>query len=348
MKNILLVLIILSGNCLNAQIWTDSLRKAQTLHKEQKYSQALDLYKRAKDNSANDKYLESELAQSAYRLGDYESSCSSLELAIINETSPNELSRLYYNLGNVFFKKGNYKEAIDNYKLSLRKNPENQDAKYNLSQVLRKKKNKLQNGKDSFNGKENRREGLSENKKQLNEKIDNIKEELKKLSNKQKELANQKEKNLDEQKQIKKDFNELKEEINKLKKINEELQNPMTLEDTKKEQESIDAEIKKAQEQIEKNEPRKSTESQNKAANKLDELVEKLNEIQNRSTLEKELPQNEDRESDSDLNKKGKEFSLEKQAADRKLDELLKNAQETKRRLSNNSSQRKSKNEKDW
>ena len=212
MKNILLVLIILSGNCLNAQVWTDSIRKAQTLHKEQKYSQALDLYKRAKDNSANDKYLESELAQSAYRLGDYESSCSSLELAIINETSPNELSRLYYNLGNVFFKKGNYKEAIDNYKLSLRKNPENQDAKYNLSQVLRKKKNQ------------------------------------------EKESKNQ----------------------------------------------------------------------------------------------EKKLPQNEDIESDSDPIKKRKEFSLEKQAADRKLDELLKNAQQTKRRLSNKSAQRKNKNEKDW
>ena len=57
MKNILLVLTILSGNCLKAQVWTDSLRKAQTFHKEQKYSEALDLYKRAKVNSANDKYL---------------------------------------------------------------------------------------------------------------------------------------------------------------------------------------------------------------------------------------------------------------------------------------------------
>ena len=212
MKNILLLLTILSGNCLKAQVWTDSLRKAQTLHKEQKYSQALDLYKRAKVNSVNDKYLKSELAQSAYKSGDYESSCSSLQLAIINETNPNELSRLYYNLGNVFFKKGNYKEAIENYKLSLRKNPENEDAKYNLSQVLRKKNN-----------------------------------------------------------------------------------------------------------------PEKESKKQ-----------------------EKESPQNESNESNNDPNKKRKEFSLEKQAADRTLDELLKNAQNTKRRLSNKSAQRKNKNEKDW
>ena len=205
MKNILLVSTILSGNCLNAQVWTDSLRKAQTFHKEQNYSQALDLYKRAKVNSVNDKYLKGELAQSAYKSGDYESACSSLQLALKNETNPNELSRLYYNLGNVFYKKGNYKEAIENYKLSLRKNPENQDAKYNLSQALRKKKNQ-----------------------------------------------------------------------------------------------------------------------------------------------EKELPQNEANESNSDPSKKRQEFSLEKQAADRTLDELSTNAQDTKRRLSNNSAQRKSKNEKDW
>ena len=53
-------------------------------------------------------------------------------------------------------------------------------------------------------------------------------------------------------------------------------------------------------------------------------------------------------ESDSDQVKKRQEFSLEKQAADRTLDELLKNAQNTKRRLSNKSAQRKNKNEKDW
>ena len=212
MKNILLVSTILSGNCLNAQVWTDSLRKAQTFHKEQNYSQALDLYKRAKVNSVNDKYLKGELAQSAYKSGDYESACSSLQLALKNETNPNELSRLYYNLGNVFYKKGNYKEAIENYKLSLRKNPENQDAKYNLSQALRKKKNQ------------------------------------------EKESKNQ----------------------------------------------------------------------------------------------EKELPQNEANESDIEPGKKRQEFSLEKQAADRTLDELLKNAQNTKRRLSNKSAQRKNKNEKDW
>ena len=119
---------------------------------------------------------------------------------------------MHYNQGNVCFKQGNYKEAIENYKLSLRKNPENEDAKYNLSQALRKKKNQ------------------------------------------EKESKNQ----------------------------------------------------------------------------------------------EKELSQNEANESDIEPGKKRQEFSLEKQAADRTLDELLKNAQNTKRRLSNKSAKRKNKNEKDW
>ena len=205
MKNILLVLTILSGNCLKAQVWTDSLRKAQIFHKEQKYSEALDLYKRAKVNSANDKYLKGEIAQSAYKSEDFESAYASLQTALKHESNPIELSRLHYNQGNVCFKQGKYKEAIENYKLSLRKNPENEDAKYNLSQALRKKKNQ-----------------------------------------------------------------------------------------------------------------------------------------------EKELPQNEANESNNDPNKKRQEFSLEKQSADRTLDELLKNAQNTKRRLSNKSAQRKNKNEKDW
>ena len=148
MKNILLVLTILSGNCLKAQVWTDSLRKAQTFHKEQKYSEALDLYKRAKVNSANDKYLKGEIAQSAYKSEDFESAYASLQTALKHESNPIELSRLHYNQGNVCFKQGNYKEAIENYKLSLRKNPENEDAKYNLSQALRKKKNQEKESKN--------------------------------------------------------------------------------------------------------------------------------------------------------------------------------------------------------
>ena len=60
------------------------------------------------------------------------------------------------------------------------------------------------------------------------------------------------------------------------------------------------------------------------------------------------MPQNEANESNNDPSKKRQEFSLEKQAADRTLDKLLKNAQNTKRRLSNESAQRKNKNEKDW
>lgn len=147
MKNILLILTILSGNCLKAQVWTDSLRKAQTFHKEQKYSEALDLYKRAKVNSANDKYLKGEIAQSAYKSEDFESAYASLQTALRHESNPIELSRLHYNQGNVCFKQGNYKEAIENYKLSLRKNPENEDAKYNLSQALRKKKNQEKESK---------------------------------------------------------------------------------------------------------------------------------------------------------------------------------------------------------
>ena len=60
------------------------------------------------------------------------------------------------------------------------------------------------------------------------------------------------------------------------------------------------------------------------------------------------MTQNEANESNNHPSKKRQEFSLEKQAADRTLDELLKHAQNTKRRLSNKSAQRKNKNEKDW
>lgn len=213
MKNIFIIISILVGMNLNAQVWADSLRKAQELYSNQEYSNSLEIYKKAKVNKADEKYLNQELAQSAYRAEDYEVAQSSLELALKSETDEMELARLHYNQGNVCYKKGDYQEAIKNYKLSVVNDPDNSDAKYNLCQALRKQ-----------------RQQQSNTNKQDN-----------KTSNDEK--------------------------------------NPSS-----------------------KKEPKKKEE----------------------------------------------EFSLEKQAADRTLDELLKNAQKTKRKISNKSKPRKSKNGKDW
>lgn len=128
------------GIGLHAQVWIDSLCNAQERYKRNDFDHALNLYKKAEVDSKDVLFLKEELAQSAYRAGDYELAHSSFESVIEKETNPIELSRLYYNQGNVSFKKGNINDAIENYKKSILKNPNNQNSKYNLSQALKQKR----------------------------------------------------------------------------------------------------------------------------------------------------------------------------------------------------------------
>ena len=68
----------------------------------------------------------------------------------------------------------------------------------------------------------------------------------------------------------------------------------MNIDDTDKEQESIDEELNNAEDQIENNKQKKSSQSQNNAAEQMEELAEKLNSMQNSSNQQQ---QEEDMES---------------------------------------------------
>ena len=140
MKNTVLVLFVLSGLGLHAQVWIDSLRSAQEQYKQNDFERALDLYKKSEVDLKDVLFLKEELAQSAYRSGDYDLAHSAFESVIEKETNPIELSRLYYNQGNVSFKKGNVNDAIENYKKSIIQDPNNLNSKYNLSQALKQKR----------------------------------------------------------------------------------------------------------------------------------------------------------------------------------------------------------------
>lgn len=186
---------------------------------------------------------------------------------LLNEVMDEELKKLLEELEKLL--KANDKEEINKNMEDLKESSE--DMKNQLDRSLEMLK-----------------------KLQLNEKIDDVENELKKLADKQKELADKKEKNIEEQKEINTDFEKIKEKIKELQELNKELQNPMKINETKKEEESINNDLNDAEEQIEKNKQKKSSESQNNASQKMDELAEKMNSMQNSSNQQQ---QEEDMES---------------------------------------------------
>jgi Ca-activated chloride channel homolog len=99
----------------------------------------------------------------------------------------------FLNLGNAFFKKEKWKEAIEAYKRTLALRPEDQSAKWNLEIALAKRKEeekKKQDDKDKDKDKDDKKD---ENKKDENKKDDEKKDDKKNDQNKEQNKDDKKE-----------------------------------------------------------------------------------------------------------------------------------------------------------
>lgn len=108
-------------------------------------------------------------------------------------------------------------------------------------------------------------------------------EELEKLAEEQEQLAEDtkngekdQEELQKEQEEINEKFEEIKEKMEELEKKNEELERPNELPDTQESQESIDQEMDKASEQLEKNKNKKASESQQNASEQMQQMANQM------------------------------------------------------------------------
>ena len=186
----------------HAQIWGDSLVKAQELYKKKEFDKSIALYNKAKVDVNEEMKLQKERAQSAYRSEDFNLANKSYEGALLNVTNALEESDLLFNQGNTLLKMGDYDEAIRKYKASILKNPINQDAKYNLSQALRQKNSQSSstNEQDSSESNSDQNQNRNRDKPQSKENFSlenhvterTLKELLQKAQETKRKLVNQK------------------------------------------------------------------------------------------------------------------------------------------------------------
>lgn len=130
---------------------------------------------------------------------------------------------------------------------------------------------------------------------QVNEKIDDIEKELKELSEEQEELKEKiEEKKLDakdalkEQDEINKKFEELKNELDELKKLNESLDSPMNLGDTKGSEEKVSQDLNESKSSLEQSKEKKAGEKQQSAADEMEKMADQLDEMQQQANQQQE------------------------------------------------------------
>lgn len=72
------------------------------------------------------------LGNSLFRQGKYEAAFEQYKKAATLETDSIKSAQAWYNMGNVFMQDKKYAESIDAYKNALRRNPKDDEARYNL------------------------------------------------------------------------------------------------------------------------------------------------------------------------------------------------------------------------
>lgn len=117
-------------------------------------------------------------------------------------------------------------------------------------------------------------------KLQVNEKIDDIENELLELAEEERGLSKQKDKDSLKQDGIEKKFEAIQKDLNELEKLNNALESPLKLDNTDKDQNQIDKDLKEAGENIEKNKKAKASKSQESAAENMEKLAEKMDQMQ--------------------------------------------------------------------
>lgn len=162
------------------------------LYNEKKYADAEVNFKKGSEESPQNFEAKFNLGDAYYKQERYDEAMKSFQSAFVDAKDELEKAKLYYNIGNSLLKSQKIKESVGAYKESLKLNPTDQQAKYNLSYALNmlKNPNQDQQKNQDQNKDQNKDEKDQQDQNQQNQdqqKQDQQKQEQQQQSQQQKE-----------------------------------------------------------------------------------------------------------------------------------------------------------------
>lgn len=190
----------------HAQSNNSLILKGNKLYEQKKYKEASQEYEKALQKNPNNLPGIFNLGNSLYQQGQLDQSRKVLEAAAKTAHNKDAKGEANYNIGNTYMQEKKWEDAVDYYKQALRNNPQDADAKYNLSYALEmmkkqngggggknNQKNKNQQNKDN---KQNQQNKDQQNKDQQNKDQQNKNDQNK---NEQQNKEQQNQQNKDQQ-----------------------------------------------------------------------------------------------------------------------------------------------------
>ena len=167
MRNILLFFILCqAGIVFGQENYKILMHKGNKNFDQKNYDEASQLYSEASQQKAKDFGSHYNLGNAFYRKEMYEDAIAQYEKSL--EYAENESQRVLalYNMGNAYFQQGNSKKAVDFYKKALKLDPNNDKILHNL-RIAQKKEEKKQNQSEKKSQKEqNQQDNQQQNNNQ--------------------------------------------------------------------------------------------------------------------------------------------------------------------------------------
>ena len=154
MRKYLYILPIFLSLTVSAQKANNMIRRGNSAYNDKKYKDAEIDYKSSLEKDPQSFAGNYNLGNAYYKQKNYDEAGKQFLQSSGMSKNPSELSKSYYNLGNTLMNAEKYQESLEAYKMALRLNPNDDDARYNLAYALsklRQQQNKDQKNKDQKN-----------------------------------------------------------------------------------------------------------------------------------------------------------------------------------------------------
>ncbi len=180
------------------------IRKGNRLYKKSEYAGSEGMYRRAQDNTKSSGDAVFNLGNSLYKQKRYgEASGEFIRSAQAAEGDSLKQADGFYNLGNSLLKEQKFSESIDAYINSLKLNPDNLQAKYNLAyaQDQLKKQQQEQQQQQNQNQNQDKDKQQDQNKDKQQDKKDQEKQDDQQPQDQKKDQQQQQDQNKNQQQQ---------------------------------------------------------------------------------------------------------------------------------------------------
>ena len=131
-KYLTIIILLSSALAVSAQNDEKAIRKGNRQYKKANYAEAISKYKEVIELSPNNTKACFNLGDAYYGLQQYDSAYAAFEKVVEMSPDAKLKSDAVFNMGNCLLAQNKYYDAFNIYKVSLKLNPENENALYNL------------------------------------------------------------------------------------------------------------------------------------------------------------------------------------------------------------------------